>query len=271
MPAYQLKSPKLVYGNKTHGVGTIEDASWNLRNSKFKRGATLTSIGIIHLQSAMNVDSGLKEDDVVDLVFKLRTTLSEHAITVPHRSKDQIRKDIITITEVDGFERLSQKLTDKKLPQDVTYLFILPSKDSKVYAAVKKMMDCYLGVKTVCCVAEKVNKKARDGKGFDQYLSNLALKFNFKNSGTVHGFRNGDGATSKGSPLARLYGPDGIPDTIVLGADVTHPPKDSALGCPSIAAVVGSNDAEFMNFPGSMQLQAGRQKVSADSHRVCNY
>ncbi|KAI5364698.1 putative Zinc finger, CCHC-type, Piwi domain, ribonuclease H-like superfamily [Septoria linicola] len=46
-------------------------------------------------------------------------------------------------------------------------------------------------------------------------------------------------------------------DTMVIGVDVVHPGGDT----PSIAAMVGSVDSHFANFPGSIQLQPGRVEV----------
>ncbi|KXT15726.1 hypothetical protein AC579_1559 [Pseudocercospora musae] len=53
-------------------------------------------------------------------------------------------------------------------------------------------------------------------------------------------------------------------DTIVIGADVTHPPASASPGMPSIAAVVGNTDPMFMHFPGSMRLQRARQEEIAE-------
>lgn len=53
-------------------------------------------------------------------------------------------------------------------------------------------------------------------------------------------------------------------DTIVIGADVTHPGNSATSGTPSIAAVVGSIDDNFMKFPGSMRLQSGRKEDMVD-------
>lgn len=50
-------------------------------------------------------------------------------------------------------------------------------------------------------------------------------------------------------------------DTIVIGADVAHPLKTAAPGCPSIASVVGSVDDNFVKFPGSMRLQMVRRET----------
>jgi eukaryotic translation initiation factor 2C len=54
-----------------------------------------------------------------------------------------------------------------------------------------------------------------------------------------------------------------LKDTLVLGADVTHPSGGALPGCPSIAAVVGSTEETGGRFLGSVQLQSeGNKEVS---------
>ncbi|KAF2502766.1 stem cell self-renewal protein Piwi, partial [Lophium mytilinum] len=90
----------------------------------------------------------------------------------------------------------------------------------------------------------------------DQYFSNLALKFNIKGRGINHTLRNEFSLLMGGANRAL--------DTIVLGADVSHPPGNGPDGSPSIAAVVGSVDEHFMTYLGSMRLQAGRTEIISD-------
>lgn len=91
----------------------------------------------------------------------------------------------------------------------------------------------------LCVTLAKVKKTS------DKLLTNLAMKINIKMEGVNY------------QPEIKE-----LPkNTIVLGADVTHPGKDSAYGTPSIACVVGSVDSTFMNYPGSMRLQAFRKEV----------
>jgi eukaryotic translation initiation factor 2C len=50
--------------------------------------------------------------------------------------------------------------------------------------------------------------------------------------------------------------------TMIVGIDVTHPTgKVPVKGTPSIAAVVASCDANFAQYPASMELQKSRQEV----------
>ncbi len=48
---------------------------------------------------------------------------------------------------------------------------------------------------------------------------------------------------------------------MLVGIDVTHPGAGAVKGTPSIAAVVGSVDENFAQFPASMRMQESRKEV----------
>ena len=100
---------------------------------------------------------------------------------------------------------------------------------------------------------DKTKLKGPEDERFPQVASNIALKFNLKSGGTNH--KLGD---TSFPGLRPRHGQRC--DVIVIGADVTHPGVGSREGTPSIAAVVGSTDDEFMHFPGSMRLQRSRKE-----------
>jgi eukaryotic translation initiation factor 2C len=71
------------------------------------------------------------------------------------------------------------------------------------------------------------------------------MKANLKMGGINHS------AFSKCGNIA-----DWLKTTLVLGADVTHPGNGALLGCPSVAAVVGSVESTGGRFLGSIRLQS---------------
>lgn len=79
-----------------------------------------------------------------------------------------------------------------------------------------------------------------------------SFKFNVKLKGINHTLREKDAQHSgfAGS----------LPGTMVLGADVTHPGRESE-GCPSLAAVVGTVDDFSGKYLASARLQPGREEV----------
>ncbi|KAF2658674.1 stem cell self-renewal protein Piwi, partial [Lophiostoma macrostomum CBS 122681] len=128
-------------------------------------------------------------------------------------------------------------------------LVLLDEKDFDKYSTVKRIADLEYGQHSLCAEAGKIFKSG--GKRL-QHLSNLALKVNMKVGGDNHQLDP--------KQLESLLE---VP-TMILGADVTHPGVGSKWGCPSIACVVGSVDQQFMNYPGSMRLQAGKQEYIED-------
>ena len=49
--------------------------------------------------------------------------------------------------------------------------------------------------------------------------------------------------------------------TMIVGAHVSHPASNASKNCPSVAAVVGSFDAEFTQYPGSARVQSTIRRV----------
>jgi eukaryotic translation initiation factor 2C len=90
----------------------------------------------------------------------------------------------------------------------------------------------------------------RDGwqniNALGQHMANVAMKTNLNGGGTNH--------TAKGVDKW-------LSNTLVLGADVTHPGSGALQGSSSIAALVGSRGANWGDFRGVMQLQLAKQEV----------
>ena len=123
-------------------------------------------------------------------------------------------------------------------------IVVMQEKDTAKYTQVKQEGDLTYGKHTVCVTYPLCREPPK------QFLTNLALKVNMKLGG--NNWRLDNVAT---------YFPGRHDETIILGADVTHPAFGLPLGSPSVACVVGSLDSSFMNYPGSMRLQPGRQEM----------
>lgn len=139
-----------------------------------------------------------------------------------------------------------------------TLSVVIPRRVFEFYSKLKRVAELRLGFQTTFVVADKVKDFS---KGADQHCANIGLKINLRETKASN--HKIDRANLK--DLNRPYDKKDIQeaecDTIVLGADVTHPMGHCAPGCPSIAAVVGSIDDDFTKFPGSMRLQRGRQEM----------
>jgi eukaryotic translation initiation factor 2C len=51
-------------------------------------------------------------------------------------------------------------------------------------------------------------------------------------------------------------------NTMVVGADVTHPNKDSPEECPSMAGLVATYEADYAHYLPSARLQVHNDEVS---------
>lgn len=130
-------------------------------------------------------------------------------------------------------------------------LVVLSNADKLTYAMVKRVAD-KLGVQTVCTQLSKLQRASTKNDG--GFFGNLALKFNIKLGGTNHLvlLSKDDSSAFRAIPKS----------TMVIGADVVHPPGGAAPGFPSIAAIAASDGSEHDNFPGSMRFNPARQEVS---------
>jgi hypothetical protein len=111
-----------------------------------------------------------------------------------------------------------------------------------------------------------------------QYMRNVSMELNLKLGHTNHSVAlPGDvkqllflspTQTPVGTTTAGEQSRKPVLDTIILGADVTHPLKGSSIS--SIAAVVGSVDEYFSRYAGSVRYQQGGKEVSTTPIRQCN-
>lgn len=64
-----------------------------------------------------------------------------------------------------------------------------------------------------------------------------------------------------------VLSPNGVCDTLVLGADLIHPKATSAEVCPTVACLAASIDGVFAKFIGSARRQTARQEI-VDSNNL---
>ena len=134
----------------------------------------------------------------------------------------------------------------KKYPQADFAILLLKTKSISVYSAFKDVVDRYEALQSLC-MTQAPNFKGRCNPEITQYMANIMMKVNLKFGGGNHIVR------FEKNPKSELKA--ALQGTLVLGADVTHPGTGSLVGCPSIAAVVGSIDSNAIKFRGSMRLQ----------------
>ena len=123
-------------------------------------------------------------------------------------------------------------------------LIILPDANIPLYNRIKRLGDVKYGIHTICTVGHKLAKE----RGQDQYMANVALKFNLK--------LGGQNQIVDDARLGMLR----EDKTMVVGLDVTHPSPGSHPNAPSIAGMVASVDSIFAQWPATLRIQSEARK-----------
>ncbi|EMD38649.1 hypothetical protein CERSUDRAFT_113827 [Gelatoporia subvermispora B] len=136
----------------------------------------------------------------------------------------------------------------EKLPRFV--LVILPESAIEIKTAVKQWGDRMIGISTQCCRIDKVKRNAVN----NQYCNNVALKINAKLGGI-----NSIALTSMYAD--RVWSQQ----TMIIGADVSHPPP-GVFDRPSVSAVVGSMNGHFTTYSYSARAQSPTEEFIGQLH-----
>ncbi|KAJ3249977.1 eukaryotic translation initiation factor 2C, 3 [Chytriomyces hyalinus] len=124
-------------------------------------------------------------------------------------------------------------------------IFCIYERKGNIYDQVKHLSETKLGLMTQGLLATKLFKGPFVVKGVP---TNLALKVNAKIGGI--------NTTVDGRYLNKLSQWGTIP-TMILGADLSHPPAGAKEGL-SVAAVVASMDRAFVTYRALERIQGGR-------------
>jgi len=252
VPGRELPWPKVSYA--AGRPPNVKDGSWNILDVKFHTGAIIKTWCVLVVVDGRPVFGGGPQDPALIGIWrgfqgKCRRsgmtveTDPQVLITPPLAlpAKDPLRRNALGLIR----KTITDRIKPNAKPSFV--LVILSGRDNFIYPGIKRMCDVELGIHTLHMLATKVLK---DERKQDQYFSNVALKLNIKLGGVNH-----------------LLDPDSMrwlkqKKTMVVGVDVTHPGPGSLAGTPSIAAVVGSVDEKFVQFPVSLRCQKSKQEVS---------
>ncbi|KAF7857920.1 hypothetical protein EAF04_009277 [Stromatinia cepivora] len=244
-------------GRKNGKIAPNENASWKLSNVEFqesKLNAKVNKLGVLWLCKRPSKDLfgylkdtmktlGMGSDKNIELVHTSR--MPPTSGTPPHNPSAPYSLDSTYRKKCQ--RSFSAGLNDLNMDGRVLLVIVvLPKQDNNLYAEIKRWGDCVVGVPTSCVTLNKLENNKEDYN----FCANVALKINFKLKGVSHGAGLRCGADIS---------------TMIMGADVTHPsPENAARGCPSIAAVVATNDDENNLYLGSARLQKGKQEFIAD-------
>ncbi|KAG5636873.1 hypothetical protein H0H81_006534 [Sphagnurus paluster] len=249
IPGRILPPPGIRYGQGTPDVD--ERASWNLRNVRFAKGASLSSWAVLLIKDGNDRDEfrGPADPELLQVLGGLGDMCRKSGMNVDKKPPVVVvaelpRKDKTDPTRAQAISAIRTTLRSIKVkPQMV--LVVLSNGDKHVYSGIKHLCDSHLDLATVCVHSSKIRKE----KGQLQYYANVALKVNMKMGGVNHSLDQNSMNWLSQAP------------TMLVGIDVTHPGPGSVKGTPSVAAVVASVDAQFAQYPASMEIQETKKEV----------
>ncbi|KAI4917316.1 hypothetical protein J4E90_003823 [Alternaria incomplexa] len=243
-----MRYPSIIYGaNKKKdlyiehvGKGKSgETPRWTLKDCEFLESGPTVSAGVqVYL---------LTTSETITLQATLKEVLQRYNIGGNNKDSKFLvtRRDLLNFE----FDQLHQALRYVKETfnegRKKIVVLLLPKPDRQAYQFFKDLADREFGLHAVCITEPKV---FADAAKVEQYLGNVMMKVNLKCEGINHSA--GDSVAHFEQSLQHR-----LKDTMLLGADVTHPSLVSIDGCPSIAALVGSVDDFGGKFLGSMRLQ----------------
>jgi eukaryotic translation initiation factor 2C len=129
---------------------------------------------------------------------------------------------------------------------------VLPEGGNDIYTSVKHFGDVSQGIATQCMKSSKC-LSARP-----TYYANITLKINVKLGGI----------NAIPAPRDAAFLTDPANPTMVMGADITHPPPGNR-GRPSFTSLVGSIDANAVHYASRMGVQSTPQEVIEDLENMC--
>ncbi|XP_040566297.1 protein argonaute-2 [Lepeophtheirus salmonis] len=226
-----LPPPKLQYGGRTKQQALPNQGVWDMRGKQFFTGVEIREWAIACFAPSRTV----REDALRNFTQSLQKISNDAGMPIigqPCFCKYANGPDQVEPM----FRYLKATFAGLQL-----IVVVLPGK-TPVYAEVKRVGDTVLGMATQCVQAKNVNKTS------PQTLSNLCLKINVKLGGV-------------NSILVPSIRPKVFNEPVIfLGADVTHPPAGDNKK-PSIAAVVGSQDAHPSRYAATVRVQAHRVEI----------
>jgi hypothetical protein len=216
------------------------EGAWNLRDKRVAKGTIISCWSVVvfgreHTEPATSVHKfmNLLVNTAEECGLSIENKQPPILYANPSGNIEQILVDAYVVTGA-SFQEKPQLL-----------LCVLPNTNVALYAEVKRVTDTVIGVISQCIQSKHMMAAKR------QYCANVSLKLNVKLGG-INSFLGG----SQLSFIAER-------PTIVIGADLTHPTAGSS-GNPSIAALVGSMDAQCSKYSTSIRIQKKHHDIIED-------
>ena len=245
-------APTPVYGSRPQ-YSTFPDCSsgqWKIgSNATPKFGfyslACVKPSFVLAIQSSRRGDA--RRHEAVVHALENYVTKIDSLVTIPTKTQTEVASTMpkvvpsnaVSVKSFPGSEkfRASDKINDP-------VLVILPNSNPTCFSNIKLWADCVQGIKTVCTIQS-------NGSQHLLFPEQLAMKINHHSGGVNYKI--------KGLDL------DHKP-CMVIGISFSHPSVRSNTvidECPSLAAVVGSCDEYWLQYPRSMRVQTPNSEVSS--------
>ncbi|WVQ83346.1 hypothetical protein IAT38_005485 [Cryptococcus sp. DSM 104549] len=237
-----LQPPMVQYGNSKSVRANF--GAWNMKGVQFtKAGKPLKSWAIL------SFDQFCTKEDCQRFATYFIGVLSSYGCPVVNK-----QPPCMVLPPNQGGPNMSVKsglqaaakdayVQSKADPQII--FVIMPRKDPSLYQAIKTIAAEQLmkPVVTQCLQAQKI----KSDRGLDQYCGNVSMKVHAKLGGLTHQVQHKIEKT-----------------TMMIGADVTHPPAKGGAMPPSIAVSISAVNGENNQFVPSIRLQEGRVEIIQD-------
>jgi eukaryotic translation initiation factor 2C len=224
VPVRYAPPPKVTYA----GGATVDSrkGSWNLRGVKHYRRAAITKG-----QIWVTIDN----KDERNLVENFRNLLETELGMRP--------RSIEIVPFVDD-TNLTVKLTElgnKGAEKGAEFVILInPWEQKGAYDEFRRMTDRVWGIPSICITWIKLWSN-REGHRLPGFVANNAMKVNSRMNGINH-----ISDFEKNLPMDVK-----MAETIIIGADVSHPGFGASPGTGSIAAMVGTMDPRGQLYAGS--------------------
>ncbi|KAJ3509687.1 hypothetical protein NLJ89_g5086 [Agrocybe chaxingu] len=243
-----LDAPRLKYGSTGVQKSLVpKDGAWNMLDKKFFEPAHIKCWVIMVYASERAFNNNARNDMVKGFTSACRN------VGIMFEKPDPLVKYF----PPQGDKKEQMKAVGNECNQQFQsfpslIVAILPDGGGDIYHHIKHFGDALIGVPTQCLKFSKCTRAK------EQYWMNVVLKVNVKLGGI-----NVIPDTSTVTALTDPQNP-----TIVMGADVIHPPP-GVKDRPSFPAVVGNVDTNAAKYVAITALQDGRVELIEDLQAMC--
>lgn len=201
-----LPAPTICYHRSSKKEATFvpNEGAWNLRDKRVLNGKTLKSWGVL----IWATERDISKPQVNNFVQELIQTCSDTGMTIS--SKDPPVRYVNPQGNIEQYLREQYVVTGNLFGNPELLVCVLPNTGAPLYAEIKRVTDTVLGVASQCLQMRQVKTPKK------QYCANVCLKINVKLGGSNSSLREDEVPFITDIP------------TILIGADVSHPPPGIA-------------------------------------------